>query len=159
MNLLSTTVLLLLSIFSYANSESHGTSVVMPKKIGSVYLVPVFVPNQEEYVNSAELLGNPDNYREPTPLQRVVLGYTPRGAQYANTDFEQTSSTHESVLGRQKRSPGGGRGGGGGGGGGGGRGGSGSWSQSSSSSSSGSWGGGSGSGRGGGGGKGKGHGK
>lgn len=80
MKLLSTSVLLLLSILSYANSESHDTPVATPKKIGSVYLVPVFVPNQEEY-------------REPTPLQRIVLGYTPRGAQ-VSLYYDKVSSLY-----------------------------------------------------------------
>lgn len=81
MKLLTTAVLLVLSVIARANSESHGAPVPVaaPKKVGSVYLVPVFVPNQEEYANGGE--GGLGSYREPTPLQKIVLGYTPREQQ------------------------------------------------------------------------------
>lgn len=79
MNLLTTAVPLVLSLIACASSQSHEVPVAPATRIGSVYLVPIFVPSQQEAANIGEI--GLENYRAPTPLQKIVFGYTPKGQQ------------------------------------------------------------------------------
>ncbi|KAG5875591.1 hypothetical protein JTB14_031826 [Gonioctena quinquepunctata] len=151
------------SVFLSVDCQNHVITKDSPKRVGVVYLIPVFEPIRlDGGIKDNEI--DTDGKRT-LPLPKMILALAAPvndESKVINPDVvsENDEVNKPALLGsdsRIKRSPGGGcnrcgynpnpgkgGGGSGGGGGGGGGGGSGSWSQSSASASSGSYGGGGG---------------